>query len=779
VSTNIRRIRPAFDPAHLADLARSGLDEKDAVRMRTESLTAGQCDKLVGEARAGYLIPYFDLDGVPIQNFSRVRFTYFHTPEKFNGQTVVVKQLRYKQAPGTPVRLYLPPNIPWRDVLADVSLPVAVVEGEKKSFALSKHGFHAVGLGGVDCINQSRPKEKNKNSDDDEEPDAIPKVLLPELTALAAGGRRMIIGFDSDRLTKREVLAAEKRLAVALSAAGADVHIAELTSDDPDKKVGFDDLLVAQGPDAVRAVLESAIEFTPGILLIAGERARVLAQLAEAMPRIAERCDLMAYGGQLVHPFVTSRPGFRGRMVEVLELNPLTTAALASYIDERLRFTSLRSAHGVIRVVTEDCPSWLVTTYLDRADLVAQLPQQATGIATTPVWRDGQLIATRGFDLKSCKWVLAPAGVELPKRLSRKAALDALDVLRRLLSEFKFIDPRNHACAIALLLTAAMRASLTFAPLFVVTKHEHGEGGSTLCTLASIIQTGRHPAVITVDAESNASAEIEKRIDAAQLAGAANIVLDNFKTGGIVSSTSLATIVTEAERDVRILGLSKNVRCPNAQLVLVNGRNLTIAEDFIRRAVRIEIDTKMAKPDERKFKHPEILSDALRDRAAILSACFTIVAAYNQHSHKHTKVTNRAGFEDWVHGVAAPLAWLGMGDVSRIPDAQRAVDPERALIAQLLPSWEELCEEISTVKNGITISQSLTASRTGGASRTVVDVLAEATGAKIIADKPQLDSKNVGYFLRRIAGRVVDGRRLVNLGTTAGKARWTVQKVTE
>ena len=517
------------------------------------------------------------------------------------------------------------------------------------------------------------------------------------------------------------------------------------------------------------------------IQLKTGDRARVLDELAGALPKIAEKRDLMVYGGLLVHPYVAQRPGFRGRMVEVLELNTLTSSALASYVDAEVSFTGWRNARGVMRPVAEDCPPWLVNTYLDRADLIANLPQQATGLAMTPVWRDGKLITARGFDLQSRKWVLSPEGVMLPGRLSRKVALDALEVLRGLLAEFRFIDERNEACALALLLTAAMRASLMFAPLFVVTKHEHGEGGSTLCTLASLIQTGRHPAVITVDAESSGAAEIEKRIDAAQLAGATNIVLDNYKTGAALNSTSLATIVTEAERDVRYLGLSKNVRCPNSQLVMVNGRNITIAEDFVRRAMRIELDTKMAAPDERKFKRPNLLNEVARDRAAILSACFTIVASYEQHVTKHgpVKITNRAGFEEWVHKVAAPLAWLLRKDVSLIPAAQRSVDPERMWIARLLPAWRELCIVMGALTKGLTVPQILTPSPTLPCSGIVVDVLVEATNAKVIANTAQLQTKPVSAFLRRIAGRVVDGQRLASVGTTGGVARWAVQEVKE
>ncbi len=388
-------------------------------------------------------------------------------------------------------------------------------------------------------------------------------------------------------------------------------------------------------------------------------------------------------------------------------------------------------------------------------------------------------MATRGFDPGSRKWLLPPDGVKVPRKPSRKHALDALNELQGFLAEFRFADKRDKACGVALMLTAAVRASVVHAPLFIVTKHEHGEGGSTLCTLAAILQTGRAPAVITVGADSNADAEIEKRIDAAQLAGAATIVLDNFKTGAAVNSTSLAVVVSEPERNVRILGQSKNVRCPNTQLVLVNGRNLTVAEDFVRRSVQIELDTRMDAPDTRKFKRPNLLLDVARERAAILSACFTIVAGYDEHVEKHArvKVANRAGFEPWARMVAEPLAWLGLPDVAAIPDAMRAVDPERALLACLLPAWEDVCTK-DKLRTGMTVARATALSdpKPDSPEQLLTAALGEATGAKVYNGITQLQSKDVGYFFKRIAGRIVDGRRLVRGGEKAGTTLWRVEK---
>src|SRR5690606_8858597 len=59
--------------AALADLERSGLSAKDFDRLQLEVMSADATDDYVGEYRASYRIPYFDLKGKKI-SYSRVRF---------------------------------------------------------------------------------------------------------------------------------------------------------------------------------------------------------------------------------------------------------------------------------------------------------------------------------------------------------------------------------------------------------------------------------------------------------------------------------------------------------------------------------------------------------------------------------------------------------------------------------------------------------------------------------------------------------------------------------
>lgn len=120
-----------FYPKDLVDdLRKSGLTPAD-VRARplgTAEKTATGSPMGVN----GYVLPYFDLNGAPIQ-FYRVRL--FDCEPK------------YKQLADTPNHVYFPPRL--GDLLPTAKY-ILLTEGEKKAAAAVAHGFPCVALSGVD-----------------------------------------------------------------------------------------------------------------------------------------------------------------------------------------------------------------------------------------------------------------------------------------------------------------------------------------------------------------------------------------------------------------------------------------------------------------------------------------------------------------------------------------------------------------------------------------------------------------------------------------------------
>lgn len=237
----------------LADLAHSGLDEADARRLGCRIVLRGEAERLVGHARAGYVIPYRDERGKDT-GFFRVKF--LEDPDVGRGRPAT-NFARYAQPPGTPPALYVPPCLDaklakaaWPELLADPKRNLIVTEGEKKAACAAARGFQTVAIGGVDAY-RSRAKGW---------------VLLPELEAIAwsgdEGGRPVYLVFDSDLRLKPQVANALVGLAFELTRRGAVPRIVYLPDLDGVPKTGLDDFLVAEGDAAFTDLLSQAEPFS-------------------------------------------------------------------------------------------------------------------------------------------------------------------------------------------------------------------------------------------------------------------------------------------------------------------------------------------------------------------------------------------------------------------------------------------------------------------------------------------------------------------------------------
>lgn len=131
------------------------------------------------------------------------------------------------------------------NILASAKTLVVITEGEIKAASASAHGIPCAALGGVWSFGSKRAGVE----------------LDPALARIAAGGRPVVIAFDSDAATKPGVAAAQTALALRLSEAGAAVRVDRLPQASPDDKTGLDDLIVARGAEAAQAAIDAAEEF--------------------------------------------------------------------------------------------------------------------------------------------------------------------------------------------------------------------------------------------------------------------------------------------------------------------------------------------------------------------------------------------------------------------------------------------------------------------------------------------------------------------------------------
>lgn len=167
---------------------------------------------------------------------------------------------KYLTPPGRGSMLYFSPDVElaW---LEDTALPVVIVEGEKKTLALQRlamHGraegrgprFLAVGISGVWNWRRTTKEEAPFGGHRDV------KEPIADLARLAWEGRTVYICFDADVLTNKEVHRARWALAKEMARGRkATVHYLEIPAGG---EKGVDDLLAAQGPEAVLELFDRA-----------------------------------------------------------------------------------------------------------------------------------------------------------------------------------------------------------------------------------------------------------------------------------------------------------------------------------------------------------------------------------------------------------------------------------------------------------------------------------------------------------------------------------------
>lgn len=225
-----------------AKWASSGLSDAHAEKLQFEVYTAAETASAGYERAASLRLPYFGFDGQPT-GFYRLRYL-----EPLPGAAgAVAKPQRYTQPPGTLSEVYMPPLLDrsWEAVRQDPDVNLLITEGELKAACATAMGFPTMGLGGVDSWRASKKGIE----------------FLDALERTVWKNRRAGIVYDSDAATNPNVVRAQNRLAKELSARGALVAIVSLPPGPEGAKQGLDDFLVAQGPEAFRALLKA----TPGL----------------------------------------------------------------------------------------------------------------------------------------------------------------------------------------------------------------------------------------------------------------------------------------------------------------------------------------------------------------------------------------------------------------------------------------------------------------------------------------------------------------------------------
>jgi len=205
---------------------------------------------------AGILIPYY-WPGEPGPFTYRVRRD---KPDYAFGKDGKVKpERKYLGAPGSANRLYTPPGVTLQQ-LADASIPIVIVEGEKKALALWRLANHEartprfipIGIAGVWNWRGVVGKTGGPNG---ERLDV--KGPIADLSRVQWKGRTVFVVFDANVHSNDSVKWARKGIARELATRGADVKFVDLPEDCGVN--GVDDLLAKWGAAKVLGLFDRAV----------------------------------------------------------------------------------------------------------------------------------------------------------------------------------------------------------------------------------------------------------------------------------------------------------------------------------------------------------------------------------------------------------------------------------------------------------------------------------------------------------------------------------------
>lgn len=496
----------------------------------------------------------------------------------------------------------------------------------------------------------------------------------------------------------------------------------------------------------------SAARMKPTIRIMTGEMNRVV----DAAERELAQSRRHYQRGGLVVTVVTD-PGTRETRVQEITMPALVRALAGAATWERF---DGRSEDWV----RADPPARHASVLFD-AISYPHLPV-LNGLARQPYLRpDGSLMTAAGYDAATGMFgVFDAREFSVPDKPTRMQAEAALALLKDLLVEFSFASESDLAAALVAMLAATIRPSLTHAPMIHVRAHMVGSGKSYLCELITAFATPQRGTPTTFPADDE---ECRKLLLAELLRAPAVIEFDNL-TSDLVAHKSLCTVLTSEFMSGRILGVSKTATVSTRALFLSSGNNVGPIQDMTRRCLSIRLDPGCETPAMRSFTRPDLVRDVLRERGRYVTAALNIVRAWIVADKPRTICKSLAGYGDWSDLCRQPLLWLGCADPTVSVFEAMLDDPDREALGRLLTAWFSVFGKTPAMVRDA-VKQALPFD---GENAELLEVLRD-----IADERGEINRRKLGWWIRRHAGRIVDGRRFVRASGNRSAEAWQVEVV--
>jgi hypothetical protein len=391
--------------------------------------------------------------------------------------------------------------------------------------------------------------------------------------------------------------------------------------------------------------------------------------------------------------------------------------------------------------------------------------RQLKGIIEAPTLRrDGSVLDRPGYDPIS-KLMLDTGGVEYPPikdHPTKEDALKALRVLKEPFGEFPFVVEDNFespslSVALSAVLTGLIRRTLESAPIHGFDAPEAGTGKGLACNVVSMIVTGHKTTAINF---SKSDEEFKKLLFSALLANDQVIQIDNITRP--LEGESLNSALTESSLRDRVLGASKMATVSTNALFTANGNNLKVKGDTHRRIIACRMDAG-ERPEERKFRVPNLLAMVADRRPEFVAAGLTILRAFEVAGRPGVEQLQPFGsFEEWSARVRGALVWLDEADPCLSRERMREEEPESINLAVLLRAMHD--SEIGWFTADAALKKAEASREAEFARDQQGDDFEDDQGPMLHEAMevavPNANVRSLGQYLSRNQDRVMDGLRL-------------------
>ena len=416
-------------------------------------------------------------------------------------------------------------------------------------------------------------------------------------------------------------------------------------------------------------------------------------------------------------------------------------------------------------------PAWIASTLASRSGRL-RLPVLSGVIGAPTLRADGSILDQPGYDDATGLYLdlQGTAFPQVPASPTREQAAFALGKLQSLISTFPFVGPQHASVALACMLTAVVRRSLSAAPGFGYSAPTAGSGKSKLVDMASVLASGREAGVIT---QASKEEETEKRISSLLIDGSSLLALDNCDRP--VDSSLLCQVLTQPTIRPRVLGKSEAPEVPSSMLVTLTGNNLVLVGDLTRRILPARLDAAVERPELRQFATDPV-EECKSRRGELVVAALTVLRAYRV-AGSPAQAAPLGSFGAWSRTVRDAILWLGCADPVATLDEAREKDPRLAALEGVVGQWAQAfgSRRVSgreLISAAVELSPAI---REGQRPeflrpdfREALLAIAEAGGA--------INSRRLSQWLSGQVGRIVGGSKIVRDGVAHGGVQlWRLQ----